>query len=383
MKALNKEAENRSMTTEEDTKWSKMKSEMDELDSDIKRAEFHASEEKRNAEIEGNQQESKKVDVEARAAFENYTRRGESGLSQDERRALEQRASTDPNTTANGDGGYTVPEFWAAVIEKVMKHYGGVLGVATVIPRQSGAPYNHPVIDDTNNVGAIIGEGATDVVNKFTDTTIPILTYTYTSRIIKQSIELIQDTGYPLTKIVVDMCAERIGRILNTHLTVGDGSSKPYGIVTGSTLGNTAAAVAAITRAELIDLKYSVDAAYRGPNSRFMMNDTTVAAIQKLDIGSSDARPLWTPSMREGAPDRILGSAYVENNDMAELGAGNKAIIYGDMSKYIINQVRTPELVTFKEKYMDERCYGYNMFARFGGRLVNTGAVKHLICAAS
>ena len=386
MKTLNDAAKNesRSLSNEESQKWDKMKAEMDQISADIKREEFIAEQEKREAAAVGHQGESKEQTVEAREAFDNYARRGERGLSEAERRSLEKRAATDPNTTTDGEGGYTVPEFWSAVIEKVMKSYGGILDVANVIPMAQGGLYNHPVINDTSNVGAIIGEGVADAVNQFTDTNIPIVAYTYTSKIIKMSIELIQDTGYPLTQTVLELCAERVGRILNTHLTTGTGSSQPFGVVTGSAAGKTAAAAAAITRGELVDLRAAVDAAYRNnPSTRWMFNSATEAALMKLDYGSSDSRPLWSPSLREGEPDRLLGVQYVINEDMPDIEASAKPIIFGDFSKYVVRQVRNPELVTFREKYMDERCYGYNMFARYGGRLVNTTAIKHLVMAAS
>jgi len=384
MKALNATAheENRSFTQEEETKWGKMKADLDKFDSEIKREQFMLEEERKNASAEGEVAQNQEISAEAREAFDNYLKRGENGLKPEERRALEQRAATDPNSTTDGEGGYTVPEMWSNVIERVMVQYSGVLDNAQVINMSRGGTYNHPVINDTSNTGAIVGEGAADAVNQFTDTNVQILDYTYTSRIIQMTLELVQDTNYPLTQTVLELCAERIGRILNTHLTTGDGSSKPFGVVTGSTLGKTASATAAITRAELVDLIYSVDRAYR-PQGKLMLHDSTVAAIQKLDIGSADARPLWAPSMREGAPNTILGYEYITNNDMPELGASNKAVLFGDFSKYVVKQVRQPELITFREKYMDKRCVGYNMFARYGGKIVNDTAIKHLICAAS
>lgn len=385
MKALNAKAanENRSLDTDEQGQWDKMRSEMSQLDNEIQREQFMLEEERKQATAAGEHVRDEETQAEARTAFDKYVHRGEKGLNDAERRALEQRAATDPNSTTDGEGGYTVPEAWSTLIEMVMKQYGGVLANANVINMSRGGVYNHPVINDTTNVGAIIGEGAADVVNQFTDTNVQILDYTYTSRIIQMTLELVQDTAYPLTQTVLQMCAERIGRILNTHLTTGDGSSKPFGIVTGSTLGVTAAATAAITVNELIDLKHSVDIAYR-PNAKFMLNDSTVAAIQKLDVGSADARPLWTAGdITTGAPNRILGHEYVVNNDMDALGTGNKPVIFGDFSKYVVKAVRQPELITFREKYLDKRCVGYNMFARFGGKIVNDTAIKHLVCAAS
>ena len=46
------------------------------------------------------------------------------------------------------------------------------------------------------------------------------------------------------------------GRITNTHFTTGDGTSKPYGIVTGATLGKTGTTgrTATVIYDDLVDL---------------------------------------------------------------------------------------------------------------------------------
>ena len=383
MTAINATAkkEERSLTTDESAKWDKLDAEMRQLKQEIDREERAAELDKELANNVGEQREAKEVTVEARAAFEAYTRRGYKGLSDAERRTLEQRAATDPNSTADGEGGFTVPEYWAGEIERVMKDFSGVLDVCRVIPRSNNSGvYNHPVINDTSNLGALLGEGASDAVNQFTDTNVKITPYTYTSRIIKLTLELIQDSGYPVTQEVLAIAAERVGRIVNNHLTVGTGTGQPKGIVTASAAGKTAASATVFTKDELIDLLMSVDSSYR-TNGIWMFNDATLAAIMKMDVGSSDDRPLWLPSIREGQPATILGKPYKINNDMPDVATGTKPIIFGDMSKYVVSAVRAPELVTFREKYMDERCVGYNMFARFGGDLVNTTAVKHIVMA--
>lgn len=383
MKSLNEAAakENRSLNAEEQGKWDKMDAEMRQLKADIDKEERMSALDKEMADTAGEQRGTEEVQVESRAAFDNYLRRGYKGLNDAERRALEQRAATDPNSTTDGEGGFLVPEYWAGEVERVMKDFSGVLNAARVIPRSNASgTYNHPVINDTTNLGALLGEGVTDAVNQFTDTNVKIPVYTYTSRIIKLTLELIQDAGYNVTQEVLAICAERVGRILNNHFTVGTGSGQPQGVAVGAGAGLTAASATVFTKDELIDLLMAVDASYRTTGT-WMFNDSTLAAIMKMDVGSSDDRPLWLPSIAADQPDTILGKPYVVNNDMPAVATGTTPILFGDMSKYVISAGRTPELVTFREKYMDERCVGYNMFARYGGAVVNNTAIKKITMA--
>ena len=62
----------------------------------------------------------------------------------------------------------------------------------------------------------------------------------YSSKQVLVSVELLQDSAVPLGEILGRLLGERIGRITNTHFTVGTGVSMPLGIVPAATLGFTA-----------------------------------------------------------------------------------------------------------------------------------------------
>ena len=171
---------------------------------------------------------------------------------------------------------------------------------------------------------------------------------------------------------------ERIGRILNTHLTTGSGSSQPNGLVTGATSGVTAASGTAVTYGELIDLKHSVDPAYRG-NATWMFSDATLAALKKLVDG--DSRPLWNPGIANGEPDRLDGDRYVVNNDVLDMASSAKAIIYGDLSKYVIRDVAGMTLLRLNERYADVGQVGFIAFSRHDGDSLDATAFKCITMA--
>ena len=110
-----------------------------------------------------------------------------------------------------------------------------------------------------------------------------------------------------------------------------------------------------------------------------MLNDTILAAVKKLSIGSSDASPLWQASMRDGAPETIEGYPYWINQDMSSaLTTGQKIMLFGDFSKYIVRQVLGMSLRRLEERFIDNGQIGFIAFARYDGELINTAAVKHL-----
>lgn len=320
-------------------------------------------------------------------AFWNYVRaRGDmSELASDERDFMSQiRAQSTTNTA----GGYTIPEGFSNELETALKRFGGMRQAARIVTTETGNALPWPTNDDTGNVGEILNENTQ--VNE-QDTTFGVVTFDawkYSSKAIRVSVELLQDSAFDMESYLAERLAERVGRITNTHFTTGDDSDKPEGVVTGATLGKTTAGGATtFTFSDVLDLKHSVDPAYRGmPSTRFMMSDATLAAIKKLSIDDNDARPLWQPSFVVGEPDRIDGDEYVINQDVADSGTfANKFMLYGDFSKYVIRDVRGFELLVLRERYADYHQVGVFGFLRTDGRMIDAGQnpIKYMAHAAS
>jgi HK97 family phage major capsid protein len=182
-----------------------------------------------------------------------------------------------------------------------------------------------------------------------------------------------------MESLLGELLGSRLGRIANSKLTTGSGSSDVEGIVTNSALGKTAAGTAAITADEIIDLIHSVDPAYRSsPNSAIMMNDSTLAAVRKLKDG--DGNYLWQMgNYQAGVPQSILGYPVVVNQAMDSLATAKKVMLFGDMSKFYVRKVGGPSLYVARERFAPD--FGLLGFVRFDGVLVNTAAIKHLITA--
>ncbi len=391
--------EGREFTEEEQKKFDRMENEYSSLSSQIDNVRKVAAK-KQEAEnrygekaerlthLDGEKRKGEDVQAEEQKrskAFWKYVRQGENSLSSEERDIMSKYRAAQSTTDASG--GYTIPEGFSNELETALKWFGGMREAARVVTTESGNDLPWPTNDDTGNVGAILGEN-TQVSEQ--DTTFGVVTfnaYKYSSKLIRVSTEILQDSAFNMESYLAERLAERIGRITNTHFTTGDGNSKPEGVVTGASQGKEAASPTAFTFEEVLDLKHSVDPAYRGrPGTRFMMSDATLAQIKKLSVGSSDARPLWQPSFVVGEPDRIDGDMYTINQDVADSGtASNKFMLYGDFSKYIIRDVRGFQLLVLRERYADYHQIGVLGFSRHDGNIIDAGQgpIKYLVQAAS
>jgi HK97 family phage major capsid protein len=165
---------------------------------------------------------------------------------------------------------------------------------------------------------------------------------------------------------------ERIGRVQQRHIALGDGASKPQGVVTAATdSGITTASATSIAYGELLDLEHSVDPAYRA-NARFMGHDDTIKAVKKLM--DANGRPLWAAGIAVGAPDTLDGFPLVVNQSMDAIAASKKALLFGDFSKYTIRDVSGLLLTRLNERYAEKGIVAFLLFARSDGALIDAGS---------
>src|SRR5215471_1309924 len=293
-----------------------------------------------------------------------------------------QKEHRDLNVTTGTKGLETIPAGFIYNLEQALLAFGGVRQNATVIRTDAGNTLPYPTMNDTSNKGAILAEATT--FGSSVDPTFAQLVlgaFKYSSKPIFMSYELTQDSAFDLGALVGDWLGTRIARIQNDHFTTGAGTTLPKGLTVAGTLGKTAASMTAFTADELIDLVHSLDSAYR-PNASFMMADPILAVIRKFKDTTNQY--IWNPSYQQGVPSLLLGYRYTVNQSMSSaLTTGQKLVLFGDLSKYLIRDVATIRLVRLTERYADTDQIAFVAFMRTDGNLLDAGThpVKWLALA--
>lgn len=327
-----------------------------------------------------------KVEMSYRSAFDQWIRRGDKHMSAEAAAILntgEHRGTSTITTETTGGiyGGYVVPTDLSPEFIQTMKAYGGMIQAARLIRTSGGGTWNQPYVDDTSTAALLTAEASATTVQDVTFSRISLGSYTYRSAVIV-SREWLQDDAVNAAAEINTMLATRMGRALNTAFTTGDGSAKPTGILAasgGAPTGKTTASATALTAAEILDLVHSVDPAYRtGPNVAFMLNDSTLAYIKKLTLGSSDSTPLWLPSVREGEPATLWGYRYVINQDFESIATNKSIMAFGDWSYYLMREVLGTTFVRTDELYLNNFSVGFYAFGRYDGKLIPVGAIKRM-----
>lgn len=382
----------------------KIMADFDKIEADIAREERMAAIEARANEAEQRNREARRPGMggdevrgadepktpEYREAFIELARNGfdVQALSPEARQVIKAGVTTVEGRAqtagTNSAGGFTVPTDLARIIDKTMAIWGPMYdeNICTVLNTAGGNPLDFPTTNDTTVAVAKHTEATAMTDDGGVDATFAKMTlnaFAYDTEWVQVSMELLQDSAVDMEAFIGELLGERLARRVNTELTVGDGNGDPNGIVVASSLGKETASATAITADELIDLQHSVDAAYRAsPKTRWMFHDLVLAAIRKLKDGQGNF--LWQMGdVRVGAPATLLGNPYSVNNAMAStLQASARPVVFGDFSKYYVRKVGSPVIGVRREVYWPN--IGLAGVVRLDGDLIQTGAVKHLLC---
>lgn len=251
------------------------------------------------------------------------------------------------------EGGILVPTTMRDKLVEALKAFGGLANVVDQYSTGTGNPVLWPTIDDTANVGEIVEENGTfsagaDLV--FGDKQLSAFTYATSGKNanpIRIPWELIQDSEFDIEALVARLFAIRIARIQATHWVTGTGVGQPEGILLNKTPVQ-AAANTGLTYADLVNIKHSVDPAYRA-GARWAFNDLTAAAIEKLTDSHGDPIMLTNRNLAAATDvESLLGfpvtidqafPTYVNN-------AATAAGVFGNLVQgYVIRRVRDVQLV--------------------------------------
>jgi HK97 family phage major capsid protein len=390
------EEEKRSLTGEEEEKWDRLNEQLDTLD---KRVETLHETEKRNRRAEEIRSELDAFIRPSDGPTDKPAERGEDGLEAEIRKFLRgdtRSVDVEPEKapsmaelralvkgTANA-GGNTVPtSFYDQLLVHLIEMSAILSAGATVFNTDSGENIDFP--KTTGLSSASQTAEATQIAKSnptFGKLTLGAFKYPV---LVDISVELLEDTAVDLLGFIAQEAGWAIGNAFGAKLVTGAGTTEPSGIVTGASLGKTGSTgVAGVPSSDdLIDLFYSVIAPYRArPAAAWLMKDSTVGGVRKLK--DTTGQYLWVPSLQAGAADTILGKPVFTDPNVAATATSAKSVLFGDMSRYFVRQVRGIRFERSDEFQFDTDLVTFKAVIRGDGGLADTsGAVKYYAGAAT
>jgi HK97 family phage major capsid protein len=294
------------------------------------------------------------------------------------------------STSTGSQGGYIVPQGFSNQLEEAKKWFGGIdNGFVGRFKTETGNPWPWPTINDTTNMGRIIGQNVQVTETDLVFGQVTFNSYIFSSDLVLIPLALMQDSFFDMDALVARLLGTRLGRLYNYQMTVGTGSGEPTGIVTAAVAaGNIyqmpTGETSAISYQDLVNIEHSVDPSYRyNDTTCWMMSDAQLKLVKKLVDGNN--RPLWQPglsaSFREGATvditssrPTILGHPYLINQNMPTPAANAYSILFGDMSTFKVRQIGEGATVQrLVERYADYLQTGYIAWERSDSNLIDAG----------
>lgn len=300
---------------------------------------------------------------EYKAAFDKAMRVGKNNIGPEFMNALQVGTAS--------EGGNIVPTEMDSMLVEYLQDHNEFRNYVTVI--QTSADRDIPIESTLGSATWTAEEAAyTESDAAFGKSTLGAHKLT---SIIKVSEELVMDSVFDLMSYLARNFAKRFGNAEETAFVAGTNTGQPNGFNTAATTGVTAAAIAAITGDELIDLFHSLSRPYRR-NAVFTMADATASAIRKLK--DSNGQYLWQPGLAAGQPDLLLSKPVITSDAMPAMTTGLDSVSFGDLSYYYVTERGARQMQILNELYAANGQIGYRGFERLDGDLIDVNAVKNL-----
>ena len=386
----NRADENGLIRGEDEEAWTRANSEIDKIGTQIAEEEralrLDTVDRSRVAEPRSDQDEERDEstgDERYTDAFDTFVRHGAAELTGEQRQVLRGGFVSGKELRAQGvgtqtAGGYLAPKTWRDQIIAAADTIANVAAVADLIQTDSGEALAWVTEDDTANEGSILAENTQITEQDMAWGTSELGAYMYTSKLVRVSLQLLQDNAYNAERRLGTALGRRIGRAQNRHFTVGTGSSQPEGIVTNAAIGKTGATgqVTSVTYDDLIDLEMSVLEQYR-LNGTYMFSDASLTGLRKLRENGTTGAYLWQPSIQAGAPNQLNGKSYIINNYLPAPAANAKSILFGDFREgFVVRRVNDVQMLRLAERYADFLQVGFLAFNRADSKQQNAQAYK-------
>lgn len=260
--------------------------------------------------------------------------------------------------------------FYNQVIE-VAQSVAPLLQYARVINTSGGDNLQVPVLS-AYSTGAIAAQGSAISSSDPTITNITLGAYKY-GVLVPISKELLADAQVDINALVAREAGKAIGYAAGGHLTTGTGTTQPFGIVTGAGSAVTSG-TAGLSADDLISLLYSLDPEVRNdPSFAYMVSPTALAAIRKLKDTAGNY--IWNVSNGQAS---ILGYNVVENVSMPAHTTGNKSIIAGRMTDFVVRQAGGIKVEVSDDYGFANDLRYFKVTARLDSKLALDSSVKFI-----
>lgn len=333
-----------------------------ELDKDLE--EMEKKEEEVPTEEEETVEETRSIEMQERALFEEYLR----GTINERNGEL---------TPASGSAGAVIPTSIANMIIKKVYDICPVLERSLRFNVKGNLEIPVYPADSAKITVAYQTEFSALSSSSGKFTTVPLGGF-LAGALTKVSRSLINNAQFDIVAFVVDEMATQIALFIEGELLHGT-TNKVEGL-SGLTNGVTTASASAITADEVVKLHDAIKDQFQ-QNAIWIMSSATRTALRTLK--SNDGHYYLNDDVSTPFGVTLLGKPVYVSDNMDDIAAGKVVIYYGDMKGLATKFSEEINIQVLRERYADEHADGVIGWFEFDSKVVNEQAIAKLTMKAS
>ena len=276
-----------------------------------------------------------------------------------------------------GDNGAVVPKSIAKRVIKTLENICPIYERATKFHFKGEVTF--PVLDETTDtVVCDYAEEFKELTSKTPKFGGVTLKGYLVGALALVSRSLINNAEVDVLSIIITTMAMAAKRFLERECLIGT-EGKMEGVLSTKNLA-TAGAAAAITIDDLITLQGKVIDQYQD-GCIWIVHPETRDALRKLK--DENGRYYFNCDATTGFKPMILNKEVCVSDRMPKIGAGNKAVFYGDPSGLYINIREQISTQVLREKYATMHAIGVNMWFEIDSKLAELQKIAALQCATA
>jgi HK97 family phage major capsid protein len=267
----------------------------------------------------------------------------------------------------------TVPKSFYDQVFNVARLVGPQLEVSERFNTTSGEDLTLPTLTAYSSA-VLSAAGAAMTESEPTYASITLGAYKY-GLLIAVASELVNDAGFDLEAHLANQAGNGLGTAVNSALTIGDGSSKPEGVVVGAAAGVTGAGsvAGAFTADNLIDLAYVGDGLIRKlPGTAYMASGAAIGALRKLQDGNNQ----YLYQVGVGQPDSFAGFDVIENPDIADPAADAISVLFGHLPSYKVRMAGGLAVASSADYAFNKDTVTYRFSMRVDGKIAHASHIR-------
>lgn len=234
--------------------------------------------------------------------------------------------------------------------------FGNGMKLPSMIMTADGNTMSYPVTDNSSAMGEMLAdEGTVASSQDLADiSSVNLTVKRFSSKQMPVSNTMIRDSVFNITGYALTQSTRRLGRIISSKAVTGAGGANDIeGIVGKAKVHTLASRTAFAFVTECIDMQQSLDRAYlqgeggfgagiaagSGLTSRGGFTGWAISyemeGLLKKATETDSGRPLWQPSVTQGAPNMLFGYPYIVVDEMdAPLAQNRKPIMFGNFNYF-------------------------------------------------